>query len=52
MEVGIITIYPNDLTDQQWDLIKHDFDYGNYGKSRKYPIRTLVNAVFYIRPLS
>ena len=40
--------YSRDLTDKQWELIRHNFDYGNYGKSCKYPIRTLVNTVFYV----
>ena len=40
--------YPSDLTDKQWDLIKHHFDKGNYGKSRKHKQIDLVNAVFYI----
>jgi transposase len=40
--------YPSDLTDAQWELIRAHFDTGNYGKSRKYSQRTLVNAIFYI----
>jgi transposase len=40
--------YPTDLTDKQWELIEGHFDTGNYGKSRKYSQRILVNAVFYI----
>jgi transposase len=40
--------YPSDLTDEQWDLIKDHFSTGNYGKSRKYNQRELVNGVFYI----
>jgi len=40
--------YPSNLTDSQWDLIKDHFSTGNYGKSRKYSQRELVNAVFYI----
>jgi putative transposase len=40
--------YPSDLTDKQWELIKHHFEYGNYGKSRKHSIRSLLNAVFYL----
>ena len=40
--------YPSDLTDEQWALVKRHFDTGNYGKSRKYQTRLLVNAVFYI----
>jgi len=41
-------IYPSDLTDSQWSLIKDHFETGNYGKSRKYSQRVLVNAVFYM----
>ena len=39
--------HPSDLTDNQWDLIKNHFDTGNYGKSRKYSQRDLINGVFY-----
>lgn len=41
-------VYPSDLTDKQWDLIKDHFNYGNYGKHRKHSIRILVDAVFYV----
>lgn len=40
--------YPSDLNDQQWELIKDHFNMGNYGKSRKYSQRLLVDAVFYV----
>jgi putative transposase len=40
--------YPSDLTDAQWGLVREHFDTGNYGKSRKYTQRDLINAVFYI----
>jgi putative transposase len=40
--------YPSDVSDKQWEYIKKYFDTGNYGKSRKYSQRLLVNAVFYI----
>ncbi len=40
--------YSSDLTDTQWELIKHHFSTGNYGKSRRYSQRHLINAVFYI----
>ena len=40
--------YLSDLTDKQWFLIKDYFDQGNYGKSRKYSQRMLINAVFYL----
>ena len=37
--------YPTDLTDKQWDLIKHHF---TGSRKRKYEKRTLVNAVLYL----
>ena len=40
--------YPSDLNDEQWELIKSHFTTGNYGKSRKYSQRLLVDAIFYI----
>jgi transposase len=40
--------YPSDVSDEEWDLIKAQFDTGNYGKSRKYIKRELTNAVFYL----
>lgn len=41
-------IYPSDLTEKQWDLIKDHFSYGNYGKKRQHSIRIHVDAVFYL----
>ena len=40
--------YPSDLNNEQWELIKDHFSTGNYGKSRKYSQRLLVNGVFYV----
>ena len=40
--------YPSDLKSAEWDLIAHYFDCGKYGNRRKYPIKMLVNAVFYL----
>jgi transposase len=37
--------YPTDLTDSQWELIKHHF---GQGRRRKYDKHTLVNAVLYL----
>jgi putative transposase len=37
--------YPTDLTDRQWDLIKHHFA---DSRRRKYDKRALVNAVLYL----
>jgi len=37
--------YPTDLTDKEWDLIKHHFV---RNRQRKYDKRTLVNAVLYL----
>ena len=41
-------MYPSDLSDKQWDMIKDLFTYGNYGKSAVHAKRDLVNAVFYL----
>lgn len=40
--------YPSDLNNKQWELIKDHLTTGNYGKSRKYSQRLLVNGVFYV----
>ena len=37
--------YQTDLTDKEWDMIKHHFV---GGRKRKYEKRTLVNAVLYL----
>ena len=41
-------IYPSDLTEEQYDLIKEHFRYGNYGKKRSHSVWLLINAVFYL----
>ena len=41
--------YPSDLSNKQWNLIKHHFDTGNYGKSRKHKQKVLINAIMYIQ---
>jgi len=41
--------YPSDLTDREWESIRHHFEYENgYGNRRKYPVRTMLNAIFYV----
>lgn len=40
--------YPSDLKDKEWNLICYYFEYGNYGKSRNYNPRMIVNAILYI----
>ena len=41
--------YPTDLKDQEWDTIKPFLEYNNgYGNRRKYPIREIINAIFYV----
>ncbi|MBI1387174.1 MAG: transposase [bacterium] len=41
--------YQTDLTDREWNLIRHHFEYENgYGNRRKHPIRTMLNAIFYV----
>lgn len=37
--------YSSDLTDSQWEIIKHLV---NYKRKRKYDLREIVNAVFYL----
>lgn len=45
--------YPSDLTDLQWDNIEHLFPPeqrrpGRAGRPRIYPVREVVNAIFYL----
>jgi putative transposase len=42
--------YPSDLTDLQWDNIEHLFppERRPTGRPRKYPVRDVVNAIFYL----
>lgn len=42
--------YPSDLTDLQWDNIEHLFPRPRTraGRPRTYPVREIVNAVFYL----
>lgn len=45
--------YPSDLTDLQWDNIEHLFPPdqrppGVAGRKRTYPVREIVNAIFYL----
>lgn len=42
--------YPSDLTDLQWDNIEHLFPRptGKGGRPRTYPVREIVNAIFYL----
>src|SRR5213082_1301396 len=42
--------YPSDLTDLQWDNIEHLFPQarGKIGRPRTYPLREIVNALFYL----
>ena len=47
------TRYPSDLTDVQWCNIEHLFPpesrpAGRAGRPRTYPLREIVNAVFYL----
>lgn len=43
--------YPSDLTDLQWENISQLFERprrGPGGRKRKYPLREIVNAMFYL----
>jgi len=40
--------YPSDLTDKEWELIRHNFEFSNgYGNRAIHTRRALVNAIFY-----
>lgn len=43
-------IYPSDLSDLEWEQIKHFFelDYSKGGRPLKYSKRQILNAIFYI----
>ena len=42
-------MYPSDLNDEEWAIIKHFFEYKNgYGNRAKYTRRSMVNAILYI----
>jgi putative transposase len=41
-------MYPSDLNETEWQIIKDHFSTGNYGKFRKHSKHTLVNAVLYL----
>jgi len=40
--------YPSDIKDSQWEMIKDNFRFGNYGNRAVHNKRNLVNAVFYL----
>jgi transposase len=42
--------YPSDLTDRQWAIIAPLLErpHPGYGRPRKYPLREIVNALFYV----
>ncbi len=41
--------YPSDLTDREWEMIRHHFEYKNgYGNRRIHPIREILNVIFYV----
>jgi putative transposase len=44
------TRYPSDLTERQWELLAPLLErpHPGYGRPRKYPLREIVNALFYV----
>lgn len=40
--------YPSDLTDKQWKLLAPLFETSSSEPARKYPVRLVLNAVFYV----
>lgn len=41
-------VYPTDLTDSQWQYIKQLLSDLDYRRKRKYSLRTIINAIFYL----
>ena len=41
-------MYPTDITDSQWEVIKKNLDYKIWGRKRKYSIRLIINAILYV----
>ena len=40
--------YPSDLSNKQWDVLKSLFATSCSEPSRKYPVRDVLNAIFYV----
>ena len=40
--------YPSDLTDAQWSLLESELPKAKTGRPRKYPLREVWNAIFYV----
>lgn len=41
--------YPDDLSDEEWAIIGHHFErQEGRGRKPKYPVREIVNAIFYV----
>lgn len=40
--------YPSDLTDPQWQLLAPLFASSSSEPARKYPVRQILNAIFYV----
>ena len=40
--------YPSDLTDSQWELLSPLFEASSTEPARKYPVRLVLNAIFYV----
>jgi putative transposase len=41
-------MYTTDLTDSQWKIIKGNHDFKIWRRKRKYSIRSVINAIFYV----
>lgn len=40
--------YPSDLTDAQWQLLVPLFAHSDTEPARRYPVRQVINAIFYV----
>ncbi|WP_254229624.1 transposase [Wolbachia pipientis] len=41
-------MYPSDISDKEWKTIEPYFEPKKTGRSRKYSIRTIINAIRYM----
>ena len=41
-------MYPTDITDSHWEVIKNNLNRKIWGRKRKYSIRLIINAILYV----
>ena len=50
LELNKRIVYPSDLSDKEWELIKSYFPnrFSNKGRKRVHPYREILNSIFYL----